>query len=121
MLSCGQIINKEVLQRNRNNLVVHAGALPKGKGWSPLTWQILERLEPKIQQGNVTKFERLKPEQGDWSNAMSLDEIFDRIRMLYVESYPPAFIRVGSYKLEYTRASRKTDPVIADVKIRKVD
>jgi methionyl-tRNA formyltransferase len=42
MLSCGQIVKKEVLQRNRNNLVVHASELPKGKGWSPLTWQILE-------------------------------------------------------------------------------
>jgi len=37
MLSCGQIVKKEVLQRNRKNLVVHASALPKGKGWPPLT------------------------------------------------------------------------------------
>ena len=25
-----------------HNLVVHESNLPKGKGWSPLTWQILE-------------------------------------------------------------------------------
>ena len=37
-----EIIKKDFLRLNRHNLVVHASALPKGKGWSPLTWQILE-------------------------------------------------------------------------------
>jgi UDP-2,4-diacetamido-2,4,6-trideoxy-beta-L-altropyranose hydrolase len=41
-LSCGQIVPMRVLSRYRNNLVVHESALPEGKGWSPLTWQILE-------------------------------------------------------------------------------
>ena len=41
-LGCGQITPESILQRNRHNLVVHGSALPQGKGWSPLTWQILE-------------------------------------------------------------------------------
>ncbi len=41
-LSCEQIISKELRDRNVHNLVIHASALPHGKGWSPLTWQILE-------------------------------------------------------------------------------
>ncbi len=41
-LGCGQLVSADVLSRNRHNLVVHESALPKGKGWSPLTWQILE-------------------------------------------------------------------------------
>ena len=41
-LSCGQIVPGNILSRNRHNLVVHESALPQGKGWSPLTWQILE-------------------------------------------------------------------------------
>lgn len=40
-LSCGQIIPPSVLEQYRHNLVVHESGLPKGKGWSPLTWQIL--------------------------------------------------------------------------------
>ena len=28
--------------KNKHNLVCHASDLPKGKEWSPLTWQILE-------------------------------------------------------------------------------
>ena len=42
LLSCEEIIKKEYLCLNRHNLVVHESALPQGKGWSPLTWQILE-------------------------------------------------------------------------------
>ncbi len=40
-LSCEKIVPKSVLLRNRHNLVIHASALPKGKGMSPLTWQIV--------------------------------------------------------------------------------
>jgi methionyl-tRNA formyltransferase len=41
-LSCTQIVSKEIRDRNQHNLVVHESDLPKGRGWSPLTWQILE-------------------------------------------------------------------------------
>lgn len=40
MLSCETIFKK--LNLNKHNLVAHASALPQGKGWSPLTWQIME-------------------------------------------------------------------------------
>jgi len=41
-LSCGQIVPVNILSRNKHNLIVHESAQPHGKGWSPLTWQILE-------------------------------------------------------------------------------
>ncbi len=41
-LSYSKIVSKCFLNKNRHNLVVHESALPKGKGWSPLSWQILE-------------------------------------------------------------------------------
>ena len=41
-LSCEQIIKKDIRGRNKHNLVIHASALPQGKGWSPTTWKILE-------------------------------------------------------------------------------
>ncbi len=40
MLSCEKIFKN--LNLNKHNLVVHESALPQGKGWSPLTWQVLE-------------------------------------------------------------------------------
>ncbi len=41
-LSCEYIIPATILRKNKHNLVVHESALPKGKGWSPMTWQVLE-------------------------------------------------------------------------------
>lgn len=41
-LSCEEKVTPELLARSRHNIVVHASDLPKGKGMSPLTWQILE-------------------------------------------------------------------------------
>ena len=40
LLSCEQILKK--FEYNTYNLVVHASDLPKGRGWSPLTYGILE-------------------------------------------------------------------------------
>jgi methionyl-tRNA formyltransferase len=40
LLSCEKIFKD--LRLNKHNLVVHESDLPKGKGWSPLTWQVLE-------------------------------------------------------------------------------
>ena len=40
LLSCEKLFKK--LDLNTYNLVVHESYLPKGKGWSPVTWQVLE-------------------------------------------------------------------------------
>lgn len=40
LLSCEKKIKQ--LNLNKYNLIVHESNLPSGKGWSPLTWQILE-------------------------------------------------------------------------------
>lgn len=40
LLSCEKLFKG--LYLNKYNLVVHESLLPEGKGWSPLTWQILE-------------------------------------------------------------------------------
>jgi methionyl-tRNA formyltransferase len=40
LLSCEKKFTN--LSKNKNNLVIHESDLPKGKGWSPLTYQVLE-------------------------------------------------------------------------------
>lgn len=42
MLSYHKIVPKEYLAKHRHNLVIHASALPEGKGWAPMFWQVLE-------------------------------------------------------------------------------
>jgi len=41
-LSCMKVTPPAILQRNTWNFVVHASDLPKGRGFSPIVWQILE-------------------------------------------------------------------------------
>lgn len=40
-LSCFEVIPQLYLDLNEHNVVVHESDLPQGKGWSPLSWQIL--------------------------------------------------------------------------------
>lgn len=42
LLSVENIVKKDILAKNKHNIVVHSSALPQGKGWSPITWQVLE-------------------------------------------------------------------------------
>lgn len=41
-LSFSKIVPQSILAKSKHNLVVHESKLPQGKGWSPLTWQVLE-------------------------------------------------------------------------------
>ena len=41
-LGCSEIVKSKPRGQHKYNLVVHESDLPKGRGWSPLTWQILE-------------------------------------------------------------------------------
>lgn len=42
LISCHEVIPATLRNRYGAVLVVHASELPKGRGWSPLVWQILE-------------------------------------------------------------------------------
>jgi methionyl-tRNA formyltransferase len=42
ILGYTKILDADFLNRNRLNLVIHESALPLGKGFSPVQWQILE-------------------------------------------------------------------------------
>ena len=82
--------------------------------------EILDTLpKPKLQTGDVVKFNRRKPEDGNWGDVESLDKVYDYIRMLDAEGYPPAFIRIGKYRLEFSNALKGDDAVNARVKIIK--
>lgn len=42
ILSYHKIIPIELLENNGHSIVIHASALPEGKGWAPMFWQVLE-------------------------------------------------------------------------------
>lgn len=40
ILSCNNIVPENILKQADKPLVVHASDLPKGRGWSPIAWQV---------------------------------------------------------------------------------
>ena len=36
------MIKDDIIDLSKHSLVVHSSNLPQGKGWSPMTWQIIE-------------------------------------------------------------------------------
>ena len=56
IISCNKILSRKQLSLNKHNIVIHESDLPKGRGWSPLTWQI-ERGKKKIP---ITLFEAVE-------------------------------------------------------------
>ena len=100
ILSYWGLLKLDALSKHTHNLVVHESALPEGKGWSPLTWQIIEGASDIP----ITLFEAVKKvDAGDiyGSNSISLKghELIDEIRIRqaavtfelcrdFIESYP---------------------------------
>lgn len=42
LLGCTKILSETHLQKSRLNIIIHESDLPSGRGWSPLSWQVLE-------------------------------------------------------------------------------
>ncbi len=80
---------------------------------------ISDKIVPFPQSGEPTIFNRRKAEEGDISEINELEKVFDYIRMLDADNYPPAFIETKHLKFEFSLASRKPDSILADVKITK--
>lgn len=56
------------------------------------------------QTGEVVSFKRRKPEDSEIPEGLSQRQIYDYIRMLDGEGYPPAFTRYGDFKIVYKDA-----------------
>lgn len=75
------------------------------------------RPEPTPQAGEVVPFRRRTPAESDMSSVAGLQGVFDHIRMLDAEGYPLAFLEIGNLRLEFSRASLRSNCVLADVRI----
>lgn len=91
---------------------------------SNLIGEMIERIvreqpTPQPQIGEPTIFRRRTPQDGDLAELCELEKVFDYIRMLDADGYPPAFLETEHFRLEFSRASLKSDSVVADVKISR--
>lgn len=83
-----------------------------------ITEIILNKPKPVPQEGEVVKFKRRKPSDGDIAPLKTLDQVYDYIRMLDADGYPRAFLKTEHFILEFERASKKQNEIIADVRIK---
>ncbi len=65
LISCSEIISEKERSKFKNTLVIHASDLPKGRGWSPHIWEIVNgaekvtlsllEAEDKVDSGDIWK------------------------------------------------------------------
>ena len=70
IVSCSEKISRDKLDCFEKTFVLHASALPKGRGWSPHIWQVIEgsteitvsmiEADDSIDTGDVWKTEQVK-------------------------------------------------------------
>ena len=101
-LSCLKIVPSDVLARNHRNIVVHASALPHGRGFSPVVWQVLEGKNripvsmidaaPEVDSGDIIMQDALElegHELNDEIRALLGDRIVDMCAAFLASPSPP--------------------------------
>lgn len=86
LISYGEKVFKELRDKYEHTLVVHASDLPKGRGWSPHIWQILEgersvkvsllEADDKIDSGNIWAQETIELDGHELYDEIN-DKLFD--------------------------------------------
>jgi UDP-2,4-diacetamido-2,4,6-trideoxy-beta-L-altropyranose hydrolase len=99
-LSYSRIVDRATLNKYQNNLVVHESDLPTGKGWSPLTWQILEgvksipitllEVDEQVDSGDIYYQDVMEFEGHELINEMRRIQAEKSIELcnLFIENYP---------------------------------
>lgn len=127
-LGCGKIVPRSVLEKNRHNLVLHASDLPKGKGWSPHIWQILEGKNEipvcifdaveELDNGKIYFKEMCKYNGNELIDEIRkiLSEVIMRMCLRFVREYPviaeKGLARTGepTFYRKRTREDSRLDP-----------
>ena len=69
--------------------------------WDMISDFIKEYPNPVSQEGTITNFKRRTPEQSQIPEGLSLEDIYNYIRMLDAPGYPKAFLEMKGYRLEF--------------------
>ena len=79
----------------------------------------LNEPEPREQVGEPFCFKRLNRNDNHLKPEWSLNEIYDRIRMVDGLDYPRAFMTLGTYIIEFTDAQLQDNELQAHARIKK--
>jgi len=105
ILSCDKILKENDLNKHKHNIVIHASDLPKGKGWSPWSWEV----ESGVNKLSLTLFEaKLELDSGEWyfkdNILLQGTELIDDVRKLLALK---EFEMINKYLTEYPLKTKK--------------
>ena len=91
---------------------------------SALSWDMIadfvkDRPSPMPQRGDVVNFKRRTPDLSLIPLGLSLEKVYDYIRMLDAPGYPKAFLETKEYRLEFDDAEYIGDKLSAKVSFIK--
>jgi len=118
-LDSGPIYSKESLSLAGSAHEVYQRA-------TALTWDMIQEIiisepTPVAQTGNPTLFKRRTPQESEIPDSLTLEQVYDYIRMLDAPGYPQAFLDIGDYRLTFQETSFNSDELKAHVTIRLKD
>jgi len=85
-----------------------------------IQYMIANEPTPEPQSGLVVEFPRRKPVESEVPELPSLLKLYDFIRMLDADGYPPAFLPHAGFRYEFKRATLYDGRVVADVTITPI-
>jgi methionyl-tRNA formyltransferase len=80
-----KIVPSDILKRNKTNIVIHESSLPKGRGWSPMSWLVVKG----AREIPLTLFEAVEKVDAGWIY------LRDRIPLKGTELLPEIRAKVG--------------------------
>lgn len=76
-------------------------------------------IKPVPQKSSNSKiFKRLKNNKIDFEKSKSINEIYDKVRMLDADGYENANIKIGNFRLDFSRAKLENGEVLVDARIK---
>jgi len=127
LVGYSQIIPRDFIKQNRF-YVIHESDLPAGRGWSPVSWQVLDRkneivvslihVDEKVDSGNIVLQEKMVLQGHELLDEIRLVQITVTMRLIsqFLKKLNSGNLKerpqvgVPSYYPKRTRASSEIDP-----------
>lgn len=126
LVSCTEIVKAEDRAKYKNVFVIHAADLPKGRGWSPHIWQILEgkseivitllEAQDKVDSGDIWAQEKIHFEGHELYDEINYKIFEAEIKLMdfvlenYASIKPKVQIGEPSYYRKRTPDDSRVDP-----------
>jgi len=89
------------------------------KAYELIKFIVENKPNPQPQEGEVVTFDRRKPDQSEIPKDITIDKIYDHVRMLDADTYPSAYIDHGEFRLLCKNAKLNNGRLTIEVEMKK--